>query len=365
MVLSSKKVVSAGLAALGALGVGALALTSTPAAAAHPQAVTLNGAGSTFVYPIMSGKWIPNFYNTKSGSGVKINYQSTGSGAGISLFTKGQVNFAASDALLNAAQENAARLQCGGGSSGGVFHIPVTIGAVSLIYNLNGVKNLKLTPSVVAGIFTGQINNWSDAQIKRINPGVTLPSLAIQTVHRSDGSGTTYIFTHYLADVSSQWMSTVGKGGSTVSWPNGTAAAGSNGVSAAVGQQQGAIGYVDLAYAISNNLSYATVQNKSGAYVAPSVKSASAAADAFVKSMPSDNQQLIVNASGKSAYPISGYSYIFMCNRQSGPVGRTLTDFVRYVVTSGQSYATSLYYAPLPSSVQKRDTAALDSISRR
>jgi len=362
VVLKSKQVISAGIAAL---GVGALALTGTPAAAAHPQATTLNGAGSTFVYPIMSGKWIPNFYKTSSGSGAQINYQPTGSGTGISLFNKGQVNFAASDALLNPAQENAAHLQCGGGSSGGVFHIPVTIGAVSLIYNLPGVKNLKLTPSVIASIFQGQINNWSDGQIKSLNPGVNLPSLAIQTVHRSDGSGTTYIFSHYLADVSSSWKSAVGSGGSTISWPNGTAAQGSNGVSAAVSQQQGAISYVDLAFAISNSLNYATVQNKSGAYVAPSVKSASAAADAFVKEMPANNQQLIVNASSKAAYPISGYSYIFMCNRQNGTVGRTLVNFVRFVVTSGQSYATQLYYAPLPASVVKRDTSALDSITKR
>lgn len=357
MVLTSKY--AAGVAAL---ALSALALTSTPAAAAQPRAsITLNGAGSTFVYPMMSGQWIPNYQ--KIHPDVQINYQAIGSGAGISLFTKGQVNFAASDAAASAAQDNIAKLQCGGGAGGGVFHLPVTIGAVALIYNLSGVSNLKLSPSVVAGIFLGQITNWSDGQIKSLNPGVTLPSIPIQTVHRADGSGTTWIFTHYLAAISSTWKSQIGAGATTVSWPNGTGAQGSSGVSAAVGQQQGTISYVDLAYAITNKLSYAQVQNKKGQFIAPSSNGASLAADAYVSQLPSSNEQVIVDAPVRNAYPISGYSYIFMCNRQPGLAGRTLVDFVRYVVTTGQKAATALYYAPLPTSVVKRDQVALGSIS--
>jgi len=359
VVLTSKY--AAGVAAL---GLSALALTSAPAMAAQPRAaITLNGAGSTFVYPIMSGRWIPDFYKTSAGSNTQINYQSIGSGAGISLFTRGQINFAASDAAASAAQDNAAKLQCGGGAGGGVFHLPVTIGAVALIYNLPGVSNLKLSPSVVAGIFLGQITTWSDGQIKSLNPGVPLPSIPIQTVHRADGSGTTWIFTHYLAAISAAWKGQIGAGATTVSWPNGTGAQGSLGVSASVGQQQGTISYVDLAYAVSNKLSYATVRNQKGQFVAPSVNGASVAADAYVSQLPSSNEQVIVDAPVRNAYPISGYSYIFVCNRQPGVAGRTLVNFIRYVVTTGQKSANALYYAPLPSSVQKRDLSALDSIS--
>ena len=353
-----KKAISSGIAAL---GVGALALTSTPAAAAQPHAgISISGAGSTFVAPIMNGSWIKGY--TAKSSNVNIDYQATGSGAGISLWTKGQTDFAGSDALLNPVQENAARNQCHGGYSGGVFKIPVTIGAVALIYNLPGVASLKLTPGVIAQIFLGQITNWSDPQIKKLNPGVSLPSTPVQIVHRADGSGTTYIFSHYLSSTSSIWTSKVGKGGATITWPTGTGATGSSGVTQAVQGQPGAISYVDLAYAISAKVSYATVQNKAGQYVQPSVASASVAADGYANSMPSDLQQLIVNSPSKKAYPVSGYSYIFMCTNQRSVKGQALVSFVRYVVTTGQSAASQLYYAPLPKSVQKLDIDALDKI---
>ena len=359
MVLGSKKVLGMGVAAL---GVSALALTSTPAVAARPQAgISISGAGSTFVAPIMNGSWIKG-YQAKS-SGVTIDYQPTGSGAGISLWTKGQTDFAGSDALLNSVQDNAAKNQCHGGIGGGVFKIPVTIGAVALIYNLPGVTNLKLTPGVIAQIFLGQIKTWNDEQVKKLNPGVNLPSTPVQIVHRADGSGTTYIFSHYLSATSSIWTSQVGKGGATIAWPTGTGATGSSGVTQAVQGQPGAISYVDLAYAISAKVSYATVQNKAGQYLAPSVNAASVAADGYASQMPADLQQLIVNSPSKAAYPISGYSYIFMCTNQRSPKGQALVNFVRYVVTTGQSAASQLYYAPLPKSVQKLDTNALDKIT--
>jgi len=364
LVTRSTRILRTGAAALGvtALTLGATGASAASHIAAAPRAsVVLNGAGSTFIVPLLQGAVIPQF--TKANPNVQVNYQPVGSGTGISLFTKGQVNFAGSDALLTPAQSNAATGQCGGGQSGGVLKIPTTIGAVALIFNLPGVQTgLKLSSSVVANIFLGMVTNWSDPSIKSLNPGVNLPNTAIQTVHRSDGSGTTYIFTHYLATISPDWKSKVGGGGTTVNWPNGTGAAKSSGVTAAVGSTQGAVGYVDLAYAIQNNQTYAYLQNSSGNFVAPSADSASVAADSFAKSMPSDLQQLIVNSPAAKAYSLSGYSYIFMCGRQSGTTGKTLVSFVRYAVTTGQNFARQLYYAPLPKSVQALDTKALGNI---
>lgn len=335
-----------------ALLLGALQVGSTLAAPGRAS-VTISGAGSTFVAPVLTGQWVPDY--TKAHSSVQIAYDGIGSGAGISLLTRGNIQFAGSDALLSAAQEKLIVAQC----RSGVLKIPVTIGAVALIYNLPGVKSgLRLTPGVIASIFLGTISNWNDKQIQALNPGVTLPSLPISTIHRADGSGTTYITTHYLAQVSPQWQSKVGSG-ATVSWPNGTGAPKSSGVSAAVLRTPGGISYVDLAYAVSNNISYAVVQNKSGAYVAPGVDSASAAADSFARSMPADLQQIIVNSPAATAYPITGYSYFFMCARENTDRGHALVDFVRYVVGAGQAYVKTLYYAPLPASVQKLDTAAL------
>lgn len=349
----------AGLAGAVAIGAMALPAIASPAQAATTRASTIaiNGAGSTFVAPLLTGKWVPGYQSKHSN--VRINYNATGSGTGISLWTAGTTDFAASDALLSSDQETAAKTRCGSN----VTKLPATIGAVALVYNLPGVQSgIKLTPDIVARIFLGEIHEWSDQRIKRLNPGVNLPARPIQLVHRSDGSGTSYIATHYLAAVSSAWSSKVGSG-STVNWPVGLGAKGSSGVTALVGRTQGAIGYVDLAYAIENSLNYATVQNKAGKYVAPGVDSASAAAASFAGSMPSDLQQTIVNSAAAAAYPITGYSYIFLCGTQSGDKGRTLVDFVKYAVTSGQSASKSLYYAPLPSSVQSRDVAALKAIT--
>lgn len=350
-----------------ALGVTALTVTASVANAAVPAAapkanVTISGAGSTFIAPLLQGAVIPGF--TKANPNISVDYQAIGSGAGISLFAKGSVNFAGSDALLNAVQDSQLKSQCGGGRSGGVVKIPTTIGAVAIIFHLDGVKTgLHLNPTVLGNIFEGKITAWSDPAIKALNPSVALPNVAIQTVHRSDGSGTTYIFTHYLSTVDSSWASGPGAG-TTVVWPgaNALGAAKSAGVSAAVNQTNGAISYVDLAYAVQNNLSYAYVQNSKGQFVAPSSSSASVAADSFSKKMPADLQQLIVNSSAKNAYPISGYSYIFLCGHESGSIGRAVVQFVKYAVTTGQASATQLYYAPLPKSVQNLDNAALSKI---
>jgi phosphate transport system substrate-binding protein len=349
----------AGAASTVALAAVVIGGTISPVQAAAPRAsVQLNGAGSTFIGPLMLGGWIPGY--TKTHSSVKINYALTGSGQGISLWTAGTTDFAGSDALLSPEQENTAKSRCAG-----VTKLPATIGAVALIYNLPGVKTgLKLTPDVVAGIFLGQIHEWNDTRIARLNPGVKLPLRPIQVVHRSDGSGTTYITTHYLAAVSGIWNSKVGSG-STVAWPTGIGAAKSSGVSAAVGRTAGAISYVDLAYAIDNNLSYAQVQNKAGHYVNPSVAGASAAAASFAKAMPSDLQQVIVNSPAANAYPITGYSYIFTCTSLSGEKGKTLIDFLKYALTTGQMAAGPRYYGALPKNVQALDLAALNTMSKK
>jgi phosphate transport system substrate-binding protein len=325
--------------------------------AAAPRAtVALQGAGSTFVAPIMQGKWIPTY--TKLHSNVQISYNPTGSGTGISLWSAGSTDFAASDALLNTTQEAKARTTC----NSDVIKLPVTIGAVALIYNLPGVQSgIKLTPDLIVKIFMGQIKEWGDLRIQRLNPGLKLPMRPIFVVHRSDGSGTTFIVTSYLSQVSKTWAGQVGSG-STVNWPTGSGAKGSSGLSAVVAQTQGGIGYVDLAYAIKNKLDYATLQNKAGKYIAPGVVSATAAANSFAGSMPADLQQIIVNSPAENAYPITGYSFMFLCRGLSGDKGHTLVDFATYVVTKGQSDAASLYYAPLPKSVQSKDLAAITKI---
>jgi len=345
------------LAAAGATGAILLNGVAAPVHAAAPRAtVALQGAGSTFVAPLMQGKWIPGF--TKQHSNVQISYNPTGSGTGISLWSAGSTDFAASDALLSSTQEAKAKTTC----NSDVIKLPVTIGAVALFYNLPGVQSgIKLTPDIVAKIFLGQIKEWGDLRIQRLNPGLKLPMRPIYVVHRSDGSGTTFILTNYLSQISKTWAGQVGSG-ATVNWPTGSGAKGSAGVSAVVAQTQGAIGYADLAYAIKNKLNYASVQNKSGKYVAPGIASATAAANSFAGSMPSDLQQIIVNSPAAGAYPITGYSYMFLCRGLSGDKGHTLVDFATYVVTKGQSDAPSLYYAPLPKSVQDKDVAAINRV---
>ena len=350
-----RQIVGAGLVAL---VVGAAAYGPTAALTASPRSGSaLSGAGSTFIAPLMIGQWIPNYLTTNPS--VPITYAAIGSGKGVSALTQGTVNFAASDALLTPAQEASARARCGGA----ILKIPATIGAVAVIYNMPGVRSgLKLSPATIAAIFRGTITTWNDKAIMATNPGVRLPPVGIQVVHRSDGSGTTYIFTHYLASVSAAWQHGPGAG-ATVSWPLGTGAKGSAGIVQTVTTRLGAIGYVDLAYAVQNNIDYATVQNAQGRFIKPGTGPASAAADAFASAMPPDLQQIIVNSPAANAYPVTGYSYIVLCSHQAGATGRALVDFVRYAVTAGQSTATALFYAPLPVSVQRLDTTALNTVT--
>jgi phosphate transport system substrate-binding protein len=304
----------------------------------------------------MQNIWIPGYHQTASA--VAVSYSAVGSGAGIGLWTAGSADFAASDALLKPTQESAAAFRCGASPT----KIPATIGSVALIYNVPGVSSgLRLSPTALTGIFLGQIHTWNDTQIKKLNPSLKLPGAAIHVVYRSDSSGTTYILTHYLAAVSSDWSAKV-SAGSTVAWPTGAGATKGAGMMGAVKGTSGAIGYIDLGEATKQGFSMVSVQNKSGQYVAPGVDAASAAADSFASSMPSDLQQVIVNSASSSAYPISGYSYIFLCSHQKGAAGRALVNFVRYVVTTGQGSVKAASYAPLPSSVQSKDLAALSAI---
>jgi phosphate transport system substrate-binding protein len=322
--------------------------SSTPGAgntptASCPAVSGLTGAGSTFDNPLFSKMFAPNNY-PKTKCGVNVNYQSVGSGAGINQLLAHTVDFGATDTPLTDTQEAS--------STGGlIIHVPVTLGAVAMSYNLAGVSgHLNLTPTIIAGIYLGTTTFWDDAAIKTANPGVTLPHQSITPVHRSDGSGTTGIFTHYLSAVSPTWSSKVGAA-TTVNWPVGVGGKGNAGVAAAVKSTSGAIGYVELAYVISNNLSYAAVQNASGKLVLPSIDGAKADA-AGVTNIPADLRFFIVNAPGDGAYPISGFSWVVVYKTQSNTAkGQALANMLWWMSHEGQQFATPLNYAPLPAAI--------------
>src|SRR5882757_3492366 len=270
-------------------------------AAAGSSDDALIGAGSSFDYPLFSKQF--SEYNKTSG--LKVNYQSVGSGAGISQLTNKTVDFGASDAPLNGKQDSAL--------SAPAIHIPVTAGAVVVSYNLPEVKDtLKLSPDVLAGIFLGTITKWNDAKIAAINKGVKLPATGIVIAHRSDGSGTSNVFTTYLSKVSADWMSKVGKG-SSVNWPVGLGGKGNEGVAGLIKQTPGAIGYIELAYAIQNTMAYAKVQNKAGNYITPSIASVTAAANITI---PADSKVSLTNTEAADGYPISGLSWVLIYKEQ-------------------------------------------------
>ena len=313
----------------------------------------LTGAGATFPYPLYS-KWFSD-YATKSG--VKINYQSIGSGGGIRQLTEGTVDFGASDAPMS--DDEMAKLKTP------VYHIPTVLGAVVLTYNLPEMtQTLKLTGDVIAQIFSGKITKWNDKAIAAINSGAKLPSTDILVVHRSDGSGTTYIFTDYLSSVSADWAKSPGKG-KELQWPAGIGGKGNEGVSGQVKQTPGAIGYVELVYAKQNNLAIASVKNSSGQYIAPSVESVTAAAEGAEAKFPpnTDYRVSIVNAPGATAYPISSFTYLLVDQSFADATkGKKLVDFLHWALTDGEKEAPALDYAPLPQSLDTRLVARLDSI---
>jgi phosphate transport system substrate-binding protein len=319
-----------------------------------PPAASLIGTGATFPAPFYDAARFA--YNLKF-SQVTINYNALGSGAGISQLTKKVVDFGASDVPMNATELTAA------GGSDKVVQIATTLGTESLAYNLPGVGNgqLKLTPKTIAGIFLGTIKTWNDPALAADNSGVTLPNQAIQVVHRSDGSGTTYIFTDYLSTVSADWKSKVGKSKS-VSWPVGQGAKGNEAVATTIKQTPGAIGYVELAYVIQTNMTQASLQNHDGNFVIPSPDGATAAASQYLAINPT--QFSIVDAPGKNSAPISGYSWLMLYKDQADKTkGTALVDFLDWLVTEGQQYAANVHYAKLPANIVRDDINALKTVT--
>ena len=300
----------------------------------------LTGAGATFPYPIYS-KWFADYANA---TGIKINYQSIGSGGGVRQISEQTVDFGASDGPMS--DDELAKAK-----GGPILHIPTVLGADVITYNVPGVTAvLKLTPSVIADIFMGRIKKWNDTRLASLNPGVSLPNQDILVVHRSDGSGTTYIFTDYLDKVSPAWHSSVGKG-KEVKWPVGLGGKGNEGVSGQVKQTPGAVGYVELAYAKQNNLPAALVRNKAGQYVAASVPAVTAAAAGVAQSLPAntDYRISIVDAPGAQSYPISSFTWLLVYQHQQDAVkGKKLVDFLNWAMTDGEKSAPTLDYAPLP-----------------
>jgi len=311
------------------------ALFSVVAAA---QSVDLTGAGATFPYPIYS-KWFSDYAKS---TGVKINYQSIGSGGGIRQLSEQTVDFGASDGPMSDQELANAK-------GGPVLHFPTVMGAVVITYNVPGLtRPLNLTGDAIADIFSGKITKWNDAQIVAQNHGVALPNSDILVVHRSDGSGTTYIFSDYLTSVSPSWSSTLGKG-KEIKWPVGLGGKGNEGVAGQVKQTPGSIGYVELAYAKQNNLPFANIRNAAGRFIAPSIASVTAAAASMKLPKNTDYRVSIANAPGKDSYPISSMTWILVYQNQPDRVkGAKLVNFLRWAYKDGEKTVASLDYAPLP-----------------
>ena len=321
---------------------------------ASAQATNLTGAGSSFAYPIYS-KWAA-MYAAKTG--VKINYQSIGSSGGIRQLSEGIVDFGATDGPMTNEQLAKAK-------GGAILHFPTVLGGVAVTYNLPGVTQpLKLTGPVLADIFMGGITKWNDSRVAALNPGVKLPSTDVIVVHRADGSGTTFIFSDYLATVSTPWAGKVGRGQS-LNWPVGLGGKGSEGVTGQVKQLPGAVGYVELSYAKQNKLPVALIKNAAGAWVAPTLESVTAAAAGAAAKIPAntDYRISIVNAPGKAAYPISSFTWILVYEHPKDAVkGKALANFLRWAYKDGEAVAGSLDYAPLPATMVRRLDARLTAL---
>jgi len=316
---------------------------------------TLNGAGATFPYPMYS-KWFSEYH--KVHSDVEINYQSIGSGGGIRQVTEGTVDFGASDMPMTDDQlkEAATKLKTK------VLNIPTVLGAVVPAYNIPGVTaELKFTPDVLAGIFLGRISNWNDPAISALNPGVKFPSQDIIVVHRSDGSGTTFVWTDYLSKVSADWKAQVGSG-TSVKWPKGMGGKGNEGVAGLIRQLPGSLGYVELIYAVQNNILYGSVRNSTGAFLKASLDGVTAAA-ASAPEMPADFRVSITNAPGKDAYPISTFTWLLIPEQSKDAAkGKILADFLNWMVTDGQKMTTALAYAPLPANVAAQEKETIKQV---
>lgn len=308
---------------------------------------TLNGAGATFPYPIYS-KWFSEYH--KLHPDIQINYQSIGSGGGIRQVIAGTVDFGASDGPMTDQQIAEAKKP--------LLHVPTVLGADVPAYNIPGVSaELKFTPDVLADIFLGKISKWNDPRITGVNPGVKLPDQTITVVHRSDGSGTTYVWTDYLSKISPEWQSTVGKG-TSVKWPVGIGGKGNEGVAGNIRQLPGSLGYIELVYAVQNKILYGSVRNASGQFIKADLSSITAAA-AGVK-MPADFRVSITNAAGKTAYPISSFTWLLVpTNPSDANKGKILKEFLFWMLDQGQTMTEALTYAPLPKPVVELEKAAI------
>ena len=303
------------------------------------QAQKLTAAGASFPFPIYS-KWFSEY--SAAHPGVQINYQPIGSGGGIRQVTSGLVDFGASDGPMSDDQLASSKVK--------LVHIPTVLGAVVPIFNVPGVTDIKFSPEVLAGIYLKNIENWNDGRIAKDNPGVKLPDQKIIVVHRADGSGTTYIFTDYLSKVSSEWANGPGKG-TAISWPAGVSGAQNAGVAGLVRQLPGAIGYVELIYALQNHISFGEVKNAAGNWEKASIDGVVEAA-ASVKQMPADYRVSITNAPGANAYPISSFTWLLIPIHAADPAkGKVIKDMLSWIITSGEGEANSLSYAPLPKAI--------------
>jgi phosphate transport system substrate-binding protein len=338
-------------------GVSAVILALTMMAAfVVCAALSITGAGATFPYPIYS-KWFDEYQ--KKNPNIEINYQSIGSGGGIRQVTEGTVDFGASDGPMNDEQLKAFQDKHGFG----VLHFPTVLGADVPTYNIPGVSAaLNFTPEALAGIFLGKITKWNDPAIVAANKGVNLPSSDIVVVHRSEGSGTTYIWTDYLSKISEEWKNKVGKGAS-VNWPVGLGGKGNEGVTGQIKNAPNSIGYVELIYAVSNNIPYGNVKNSSGVFVKADLASVSAAAAAVAKTMPDDFRVSITDPPGKTAYPIASFTWLLIPEKFSDGAKRdAIKGFVKWMLTDGQNYTEQLSYAKLPKEVIAKEEKALAKV---
>lgn len=307
----------------------------------------LNGAGATFPYPMYS-KWFNEYHNLHSD--IQINYQSIGSGGGIRQVTAGTVDFGATDGPMTEEQIAASKVK--------LLHVPTVLGSVVPAYNIPGVtQEVKFTPDILAGIFMGKISNWSDPAITKVNADIKFPNQAITVVHRSDGSGTTYVWTDYLSKISPDWLGTTGRG-TSVKWPVGVGGKGNEGVAGMIRQLPGSIGYIELIYAVQNKIPYGSVKNSSGQFIKASLESTTAAA-AGVK-MPADFRVSITNSPAKTAYPIASFTWLLVpTNPADKNKGKILKEFLFWMLDQGQSMTEALSYAPLPKEVVEKEKAAI------
>ena len=325
---------------------------ASPARANAADTLLINGAGATFPNPIYA-KWFDEYH--KIHPEIQINYQSIGSGGGIRQLLAGTVDFGATDGPMTNEQLAQAKVK--------ILHFPTVLGADVPTYNLPGItQELKFTPEALAGIFLGTVKKWNDNELMKANPGVKLPGQDIVVVHRSEGSGTTYVWTDYLSKISPEWKSKVGTAAS-VSWPVGLGGKGNEGVAGLVQQTPYAMGYVELIYAVQNKMAYGQVKNSSGAFVKASVASVTAAAAEAAKTMPEDFRVSITNAPGKNAYPISSFTWLLIPSTISDPAKRSaIIGVLKWMLADGQKMTEALSYAPLPPEVVKKETQAISQI---